>query len=379
MLEKIKNDNSSLKFKFSLSLEEVEQLRKEEYGKIKKDVNIKGFRKGKVPIQIAERIFKKDIIYGRRLRDEFVKQVYANGDRIFQYIDFKVNDDLSVDCVLYPYQEVEFKSDISNLKVVKVNHEVTKEEIEALKKSYWRQCSVKIERTLEYQVSEDDDVVVDFIIKLKNEIINKKEDYTFNLGLYLLDENLEKNLIGIKAGEQKNFSLDINGEIYEYDITCKKIYQYQLISEEEFLKKLNVKSMQQLEDNIKTNLLMRKQSKGYKGELDELCNQLAVVSDFVMPENMGEELTKNSKSDVEKKMLKKMYEDNFRQDSLLYSAIKALNIVITDEELEERNVQMKKMKKKNEDDKLFKISLKDNMLKEKIKKMMIIDNTQKEK
>ena len=119
LTEVSRNEDSSIKFKLDFETDEIDSLRFKEYNKIKSFVRLNGFRKGKVPIKIAERTLGIKSIYGKKMNNLFSKEAFDKGYKLFSILDLEINKDFSVDITAVPLQDVKFSSDVKSLYVVK--------------------------------------------------------------------------------------------------------------------------------------------------------------------------------------------------------------------------------------------------------------------
>ena len=90
-----KNEDSTVNFKMTFDSNEVDSIRFEVYKGIKPRLNLNGFRKGKVPIQVAEKAIGIDKMYGNKLRDVFSEEADKQCYEIFAIKSFDIIEEIS--------------------------------------------------------------------------------------------------------------------------------------------------------------------------------------------------------------------------------------------------------------------------------------------
>ena len=186
-------------------------------------VEMKGFRKGKVPMSLLRKQ------YGQRLIGESMQEAIdgaltshleETGDRPaaqpemkMTNEDWKEGDDVAVD-VSYEKLPVIDDVDFGKIKlermVVKADEDSLKEALENLAES---PQAVTYE-TKKTQAKKDDQVILDFLGKVDGEPFEggAAEDYPLVLGSNSFIPGFEEQLVGVKAGEEKNVEVSFPEE-----------------------------------------------------------------------------------------------------------------------------------------------------------------------
>lgn len=192
------------------------------YKKYKNQIQLPGFRPGKVPISLVKKRFGKEIeqeeisnIVQKVFEKEVVPEYEPVGET--EMIDFNwENDELEVKFKIGSKPEIEI-SDLSKIKVDKMVHDVTDEEVEE-----------EIERTLEREgnwenidkpASKETRVVVDVLSKNHGD---EDKDQTIDLSKEESDDFL-KALKGKKAGDVVEMTIPHGDHEDELEITIKKV------------------------------------------------------------------------------------------------------------------------------------------------------------
>ena len=249
-----------------------------------KDLKINGYRPGKAPLSIAENHLPSLKVYEKAASlaiEKFYPQIIK--EKKIQAIGYP-----SINITkIVPDQEVEFKAEISVIpkldlpdykKIAKdMQNEkksifIDKKEIEQALK--WLQDSRSVLEKVERPVKEGDVVTIDYQIKEKENLIKNGEDknYTFILGKGNFIPGFEKNLIGMKSGENKIFNVtvpdswaqkDLQGKQLSVEISLKEIKEKKLPPlDDKFAQALGkFKNLEELKENISKGLKMEKEAK----------------------------------------------------------------------------------------------------------------------
>lgn len=358
MLEIQKKETGLVSSKLVIPKEDVPKIKKEEYKKIKNNVVRNGFRKGKVPLELAENMFGLDSLYNRRLSNIMMKGLLEKNLIPYQYTKFDIEKDLTVDADFYPLQtDIKFTCDINTLAVEEEpikEPEVTDEELKAAKDILRKQNSTAREHDKGYAAKINDDIVVDFKVSVEgSDEITEKKDHAITLGFGLLEEKIEKGLIGINPEETRNIEVEIKGVKYSYIFICKKVIEVDLITIKELLDTMDIETEAALDEKLSKELLDNKKKRmlpfvdNRRIAIDKLVENLKKNSNFKLEEKMLEDITKNVKSEHEKSFMVNIHKNNFAMRSLLLAASDELKLEVTDEELEN---EFKNMKKKDTDE-----------------------------
>lgn len=250
---------------------------------LNKDLKINGYRVGKAPLSIAENHLPALKVYEKMATlaiEKFYPQIIK--DKKIQAIGYP---SINITKII-PNQEVEFKAEISVIPKLdlpdykkiakdmqKEKKDVSIDEKEIEEALQWLQNSRSVLEKVERSAKEDDIVTIDYEIKEKENLIKNGEDknYTFILGKGHFIPGFEKNLIGMKAGENKTFNITVPKSWAQKDLQGKKL------SVKIFLKEIKEKKLPPLNDKFAQKLgkfknlkeLKESISKGLKMEKEE--------------------------------------------------------------------------------------------------------------
>ena len=277
------------------------------YKELNKTAKIKGFRPGKIPRQVLERHFKKDVnadITARLIQDSFAEAIQENklnflGTPQIEPPELEYNKPYKFDAVieLYPVlDDVDFKG----LKLKKNMYKATEQEIDIQLKAIQRNQAefVKIEEDRPAQ--QDDFILIDyegFKDGKPFEDIEKTENFTMKIGASQISKELDDNIIGMNPGDTKEIVISfpkdytntkIAGMTITFKVTLKEIRK-EILPEinDDFAKKLGpFADLDALKKEIVNNLVQG-YDKRIEQELNEqIFSELLKQQDFEVPDIM---------------------------------------------------------------------------------------------
>lgn len=220
---------SQVEIKVSVSWDEWEKYIDQATGDFSKEIKIQGFRAGKAPRNMIEQKVGKgallDAAAQKAIQGTYPKVLTENkidaiGAPKAEILKLAENNDLEykVFCAVVP--DVEIKSWEGGIKKINKDYaekkiEITAEEIEKelenIAKS--RIQHVKVER----EARDGDNVILDFEVKKEGVPIENgsSKNHPLILGRGVFIPGFEENVIGMKAGETKDFELTFPKDYHE--------------------------------------------------------------------------------------------------------------------------------------------------------------------
>jgi len=356
----------------------AETVRKEldkAYSKLKKDVHLKGFRKGKAPMSILEKN------YGDRVRadvaEKLVQETYFDAVEEKE-LDVVVHPDISetkfpedgtfVYAALVDVKPVFEISEYKGLEIEKPAVKVTDADVDQRVEELRRKHAVLRTADDEHTVTEDDIVTVDFQ-GFHNEKPMKQvhnENYSIDVGAKRLGAEFEEQLLGLKKGESALYETTFPGDYpnpvmagktIEFKVDVKEIKErIKPALDDEFAKDVDAKytTLEELRAGIAEDL-RQQQEAALEGSLtDRLMQKLIDMNPFPVPEravayevqemiNQTEERLKRSGLSLETaginveelaKQNRELAEKRVRGDFLLKKIAELEEIKLADEDLE---------------------------------------------
>lgn len=208
-----KNENSAAKVVLQFDKAEFEKALNMAYNKVKNDVYVQGFRRGKAPRKIVERMYGTEVFYEDAINLLFPKAwetASADLDAVGNpsIADLKVEEDgslvLTVETGVYP--EVTL-GEYKGLAVEKPETAVSDEDVEAeINKLAERNSSVQ---TVERPAELGDTAVIDFL-GLKDGVPfegGAGDNQNLKLGSGTFVPGFEEQIVGMTAGEEKDLDV----------------------------------------------------------------------------------------------------------------------------------------------------------------------------
>jgi len=280
----------------------------EKYEEIKKTVNIKGFRPGKVPKEILKRQFGQAIfseVLDKVLKDTSVKALEDNkikpaGQPKLDLKTYGEDKDLEYVMSVTELPKVELKS-VENIKYDEYSVKIEPDETDKRIKEIAKSQNNFVDVADEVKATDGNSVVFDYkaTIDGKNFTGGEGKNTQLILGKDLFIKGFDKQLVGVKKNDEKSIDVALP-ENYPQKEFAKKNAKFvcKIISvkksedvkiDDNFAKNLGAK------DLVDLKLLVSKQiNEEYKNSLDKLAKKqiLKEIENFKVdeiPENLIEE------------------------------------------------------------------------------------------
>jgi len=305
-----KLENSSVRLTVTVPKDEVKREYDELVGSYAKNVQIKGFRKGKVPRNVLERKF------GESFKVETAQKVIDSAlQEVFQDIDEKplpyAQPELEGELDLQPEEPLTFtvKYDVfpevevgetTGLTIEEPQVSIKKEDEERELKQLQEQNSVVMEKD-GGTVEKDNIVTIDYaeVDEEGNEIEDtRRDDFVFTVGsgynLYKIDDDV----LGMKAGDEKVIEKEYP-EDFEYEelrgkkkklkVTVKVIKERQLPEiDDELAQDIseNYETLDDLKKDIRDRLQKSADQRIREQKVNNLMEKIEESSKLEVPESM---------------------------------------------------------------------------------------------
>ncbi len=243
-----KLDDHKIKLEVEVPEEEFEEALKKAYSKVVKEVNLPGFRKGKVPRKVLESRFGPEILY-QDAADYILPQAYRSAieeeniepinepEIEVQQIEkgkpfiFTAVVEVKPEVKLGAYRGVEVESEEEE-----IDEEAVDEHIEGLRQQHARMVDVEDK---DREAAAEDLVLIDFCGYIDGEPFEGGEatDYSLEIGSNTFIPGFEEQLIGMKVDEEKEIKVtfpedyrneDLAGKEAVFQVTLKQIKQKEL-------------------------------------------------------------------------------------------------------------------------------------------------------
>lgn len=281
---------------FSIEQAVIEKGLMQAFNKVKKNLNVPGFRKGKVSRTVFNRMYGEEALYEDALNAvlpeayeaavleagiEPVAQPKIDVESMNKGEDWVITAEVTVK------PEVKL-GEYKNLTVSKQDREVTDEDVEArLKREQESQAELVIKE--DAAAENGDTVVIDFEGFLGDEAFEggKGENYSLELGSNSFIPGFEDQLVGKKAGEEVEVNVtfpedyqaeDLAGKEAVFKVTVHEVKAKELPElDDEFAKDVDdsVESLDELKEKFRKELTEAKEAAAEEAK-DEEAIRLAV-------------------------------------------------------------------------------------------------------
>ena len=274
-IEKTENKNE-LKLEFKIEAKKFDEAIMKVYTKSAKYFNIPGFRKGKAPFNIVERMYGDEIFYEDAFNELvppiYDKEIEENKLEVVSRPDIhienmKKGEDLVFTAIVQTKPEVVL-GQYKGVELKKVEYKVTDEDVNH-ELEHMQEHNARIITVEDRPVKEKDIAVIDFegFVDGKAFEGGKAENHELEIGSNTFIPGFEEQIIGMKAGEEKNinvtfpedyFSKDLVGKEATFKVKLHEIKEKKLPTlDDEFAK--DVSEFDTLND-LKTSIKEKKQA-----------------------------------------------------------------------------------------------------------------------
>jgi trigger factor len=372
-------DLSQIKKKLVIEVEPEKVKRQWEtvFKKVNKTVKLKGFRPGKVPRSLVEKY------YGPQIDDEVVRHLinenYPEALKetklipvTFPQLDqpafdrqgpftFEATVELKPEVVIADYRGLSLKREQAA-----VTEEQVDQRLNMVRESHGELVSVTEERPLR----EGDIAVIDYESWIEGQPVEGGSARHFDLevGAGRFNPEFEKELPGMKKGEEKDFEIAFPGE-YGNQALAGKTVKYHIRLEdlkEKNLPELNdefaqglpggtVASLEDLRSKIREDLERMEQQRADQKLNEDLLEQLTEKTEFELPEGLVKAEIDETMARVEQDMTRRgvpwpgseanrerfrenirpTAEKRIRRDLILEKVAELENLTVTPEEVDE--------------------------------------------
>ena len=302
-----KLENSSVKLTVTIGKADVAASYNEVVAKYAKNIQIPGFRKGKVPVSVLERK------YGDALKNDAVSEIVekALGD-IFEEMDKNKSDDrplpysqptiddiplldttkdltFAVKYDVFPQVEVK-NFDGIEIKVpeVKITDDDLKEELEAIR----QRNAMVLDKKDDEAVAKDDIVTVNYCeLDDKDAEIagSQRQDFVFTVGTEQNIYKFDNEIIGMKKGETKDLTKEVDGENKKVRVTVTAVKVRNVPElDDELAQDVSDKynNLEDMKNDIKKNLETALENKLKEIKSNSLLEQLVEKNPVELPASM---------------------------------------------------------------------------------------------
>jgi trigger factor len=317
-------DQSTVKKILHIEVPQAEVTRElnNSYAELKKTAKIKGFRPGKAPRSVLERLYGKDVkadVSGKLIQSAFID---ALKETELNIVGSPKVDPPELDAgAAYLFDaEVEINPEIPDiafkgLELNKTKYEATEEEVGVQLKVLQKNLTKREKITEERPIRENDVAVIDYE-GFRNgepfEPTKKTENFTMKVGEGLIVKDLDDGLIGMSVNAEKEIEVAFPEDYYKEEMAGQQlVFKVKLneIREEvvpdlddAFAKSISDKfeTLEILKEKIRENLLEGYRKRTEQELNEQIFQQLLEKCEFEVPDTLVDSELAHIISDAER-------------------------------------------------------------------------------
>ena len=378
-----KLEKSRVAVTVEVGAEEFEAAVAKAYTKARSKLSIPGFRPGKAPRKMIEKLYGAGVFYSDAvdivLPEAYTQAIGQSGLNVVGYPEIEIVDDkidengFTFKATIAVYPEVklgEYKGLTAEKEEVKVSADDVKERLNEMAERNARLVSV------DRKAKKGDIAVIDFEGFDNGEAFEggKGENYELELGSGSFVPGFEDQVIGMKAGDEKDLDItfpedyhaDLAGKKVVFHVKAKEIKCKELPKlDDDFAKDVSeYDTLKELKDSIKREITEQREQAAKFAIESSLMEKVAEGIECDIPDAMIEEQCARFLDDFKQRLqaqgipydqyckMTGMDEAKFMEDGrepavrqvkmdlAIAAIIKAENLDVTDEEIEEKYKSM---------------------------------------
>ena len=379
-------EKSMAKLTVEVAAEVFEKALQSAYQKQKKNISIPGFRKGKVPRAIIERMYGAGVFY-EDAANEILPSAYADAAKE-SGLDITSQPEIDVTQVekgksfiftatVAVKPEVEL-GQYKGVEVVPADRTVTDEDVDAEIRREQEKNSRQV--TVEDRGAEmGDTVTMDYVGRVDGEVFEggSAENYDLKLGSHSFIPGFEEGLVGVRAGETRDVDVtfpeeyhseDLKGKAAVFTCTIHKVSATELPElDDDFAQDVSeFDTLEEYRADVRKKLEERKQNQARQQIRDAAIAKAAANASMEIPapmiETYAEQMVENyarriqaqgmsfdqylqmfgQTADMMKDSVKPQAEVQIRQELVLEKIAEAENIEVTEDEIGSEIAEMAK-------------------------------------
>jgi len=312
-----KQPGNKVKLSFTAPAPDFEEAVQKAYIKYRCRFQVQGFRKGKAPRKLIERLYGDTVFYDDALEilfpDAYIEAVEKEDLHTVSRPSVNVEDivkgeDVKFSCEVYVYPEIKL-GDYKGVEVPRTLHTVNKEELDARLAQEQKQMARKV--PVEDRAVEDgDEVNLDYSGSVDGVKFNggTAEDQKLVIGSKSFIPGFEEQLIGMNTGEEKDITVTFPVEYHAEDLKGKEaVFHVKIhaISHEE---------LPALDDDFAADVSEFETLKEYKDDLKKKLQETADEQATAQAKQaLIQKIVENSEIDIPDPMVEEKLDEQLKE------------------------------------------------------------------
>ncbi|MBU4692141.1 trigger factor [Mycoplasma zalophi] len=303
---KINKDTSELVITVEVDSKIWKEQQEKSLNKLRKEVQVKGYRKGKVPAEVADKHISSEQVKGAALKgtlDEAIKlaaEKVTDDDFVLDSAEYHIkeisDDNITIEFIYPLLPEIKL-NDYKNLNVKLDSIEVSEEDVKNQLKALQTKNAVLYE-VEEEKIEDGDRVNFDFKGFIDGEAFDggEAEGFQLEIGSKSFIAGFEDALKQFKKGDEGSFEVTfpenyhmehLRNKVATFKVKINKIERAQLSEvNEDFIKEINIENvttLEELNDYLKDLTKREKIEKAKEKFTTEIFNKIVEESEYPLP------------------------------------------------------------------------------------------------
>lgn len=303
-----KQENSKVVLEFTMKNEDFRKEVDRAFKKNAKYFKVPGFRNGKVPRAIVEKMYGEECVYETVIEDNvdkmYIEAVEENHLEVVSKPELDVKEigkdkDFVFTVTVFVKPEAIVKN-YKGMEVKKFDTKVTKEEMEH-RLEHVRDDNARMKAVEERELKEKDIATIDFEGFVDGVAFEggKGENYELTIGSGTFIPGFEEQLVGMNIGEEKEIHVTFPDDYHAEDLKGKEsIFKVKLISikekivpelDDEFVKDISeFDTLEEYKKDLEKKLQEQKENQAKADKETQVIEKLVENTEVVVPDSMVE-------------------------------------------------------------------------------------------
>ncbi|MCO4792489.1 MAG: trigger factor [Bacteriovoracaceae bacterium] len=300
-----------------------------------KSVSLKGFRKGKAPLDMVKQMYGPQIEHdalNKFINNQFIEaiekeEIKVVGYPTFENMNYESGKSVSFDALVEIFPTVDVK-EMTGLSFTRDKVEVTEDDIEGIRKNY-------LNSKAELKEITDESVTLDTgmsaVMNFQGEKEDgerpenmKGEDFVLEIGSGQFIPGFEEQMVGMKKGEKKDISLTFPADYHAEDLKDAKVkFEVELLEikhkefpefTDELAKEFGFESVSDFEEKNKKSIETQKNRSADEKLHQEILEKLVEENTFEVPKAMIQQQENYLKDDLTKNLKQQGFTDEMAEE-----------------------------------------------------------------
>ena len=317
-----KQEKNMAKLTVEVPAEQFVDAIKKAYNKNKNRFNVPGFRRGKAPQMMIEKMYGVGVFY-EDAADEAINETYAEGMKE-SGLDIVSRPEITIEQIekgkAFIYTAtVAVKPEVTlgqykGIEVEKADAEVKEEDVEAELKRVQNQNARLISVT-DRPVAKDDQVVIDFDGSVDGKAFDggKAEDYPLTIGSHAFIDTFEDQLIGKNIGEECEVNVTFPQEYHAKELAGKpavfkvkikeiKVRELPELNDEFASEVSDFETLEEYKKDVEAKIAERKQKAAATENENRVVDKVVEGASMEIPDRMIDGQVENMIQDTARRM-----------------------------------------------------------------------------